>query len=126
MNIVFKVFEQAKLVLIASSLLCMSLALTGCIPMIIGAVAYSGAQSDATKQKFLDDFNKTNLEREKAGFKPLEYCVELGRFDAKLAEADAECKKKTELRATDTSLSIEAKPAEVPLPPAVPMPSLAK
>ena len=72
------------------------LSLTGCIPAIIGAVAYSGAQSDATKQKFLDDFNRTNLEREKSGLKPLEYCVELRRFDSKVADQDAECKKKAE------------------------------
>jgi hypothetical protein len=71
------------------------LSLTGCIPAIIGAVAYSGAQSDATKQKFLDDFNRTNIEREKSGLKPLEYCVELRRFDSKVADQDDECKQKT-------------------------------
>jgi hypothetical protein len=70
-----------------------SLSLTGCIPLLIGAAVYSNAQTDATKQKFLDDFNKTNLEREKAGLKPLEYCSELRRLDDNLAKNDEECKK---------------------------------
>lgn len=70
-----------------------ALSLTGCIPLLIGAAVYSNAQTDATKQKFLDDFNKTNLEREKAGLKPLEYCSELRRLDDTLAKNDEECKK---------------------------------
>jgi hypothetical protein len=61
--------------------------------LLIGAAVYSNAQTDATKQKFLDDFNKTNLEREKAGLKPLEYCSELRRLDDNLAKNDEECKK---------------------------------
>ena len=147
MNIEAKVFEQPTLFVMASMLLCTTLALTGCIPMIIGAVAYSGAQSDATKQKFLDDFNKTNLEREKAGFKPLDYCIELRRLDAKLAEQDSECKKQAEIAAkeianpapvvqqsvtqititSDTPASLEPqKPAQPPQPPLVPKPKIEK
>ena len=70
-----------------------ALSLTGCVPMLIGAAVYSSAQTDATKQKFLDDFNKTNLEREKAGLKPLEYCSELRRLDDNMAKNDDECKR---------------------------------
>ena len=113
--------------------------LTGCIPMLIGAAVYSSAQTDATKQKFLDDFNKTNLEREKAGLKPLEYCSELRRLDATIAKNDDECKKldaqKAEQAAnppatpTFTQIIVTsdgaAPPAPIaPIPPIAPVPQI--
>jgi hypothetical protein len=122
MNNFVRVCKRLKTSVYASVFLIVSIGLTGCIPAIIGAVAYSGAQSDATKQKFLDDFNKTNLEREKAGLKPIDYCVELRRFDAKLAEQDGECKKQTEMGAKESATPPSTQAAEVPLPPSVPKP----
>ena len=116
-----------------------ALSLTGCIPLLIGAAVYSNAQTDATKQKFLDDFNKTNLEREKAGLKPLEYCFELRRLDATIAKNDDECKKLDALKAeqaanppaapTFTQIIVTsdgvAPPAPIaPIPPIAPVPSV--
>jgi len=114
-----------------------SLSLTGCIPFLIGAAVYANAQTDATKQKFLDDFNKTNLEREKAGLKPLEYCFELRRLDDTMAKNDDECKKLDALKAeraanppatpTFTQIIVTsdglAAPAPIaPIPPIAPVP----
>lgn len=114
-----------------------SLSLTGCIPFLIGAAVYANAQTDATKQKFLDDFNKTNLEREKAGLKPLEYCSELRRLDDTMAKNDDECKKLDALKAeraanppaapTFTQIIVTsdglAPPAPIePIPPIAPVP----
>ena len=71
--------------------------LSGCVPVLIGSWAYSGSQSDATKQKWLEDYNRTNLEREKAGLAPLDYCTEARRYDAKMADADPTCTKSTKI-----------------------------
>ncbi len=70
--------------------------LTGCLPVLIGSMAYSGAQGDATRQKWLEEFNKMNFEREKAGLKPLDYCTEARRFDTKMADTDPMCAKLAE------------------------------
>jgi hypothetical protein len=69
-----------------------SIFLTGCMQMQVGDAAYLSAQSDATKQKFLDDFNEINLEREKSGLKLLDYCKELRRLSTTMAKNDEECK----------------------------------
>jgi hypothetical protein len=122
MNGITRVCKPLRASVFVLLLLSTLIGLTGCIPAIIGAVAYSGAQSDATKQKFLDDFNKTNLEREKAGLKPIDYCLELRRFDAKMAEQDGECKKQAEMGVKESSTPSSAQAAEVPPPPSVPKP----
>jgi hypothetical protein len=122
MNGITRVCKSLRSSVFALLFLSLLIGMTGCIPAIIGAVAYSGAQSDATKQKFLDDFNKTNLEREKVGLKPIDYCVELRRFDAKMAEQDWECKKQTEMGVKESTTPTTTQAAEVPLPPSVPKP----
>lgn len=58
---------------------------SGCIPTIIGAAAYSSSKNKKTRQEFVNNFNQTNIEREKAGLKPLDYCDEALKFDAKWA-----------------------------------------
>lgn len=60
--------------------------------MLIGSVAYSGAKTDETRQKWFEEYNKMNLEREKAGLKPLDYCTEARRYDTKMADNDPACK----------------------------------
>lgn len=70
--------------------------ISGCIPVLIGSYAYSGAQADATRQKWLEEYNKMNFEREKAGLQPLDYCTEARRFDTKMADADPKCAKQPE------------------------------
>ncbi len=64
---------------------------TGCIPTIIGAVAYKSSKTRQAKESFIEQFNATNLEREKAGLPPLDLCTEKYNFDKKWADDDPVC-----------------------------------
>jgi len=63
----------------------------GCIPTIIGAVAYKSSKTRQAKESFIEQFNETNLEREKAGLPPLDLCTEKYNFDKKWADDDPIC-----------------------------------
>lgn len=70
---------------------CVGLLLSGCIPTIIGAAVYKSSKTKQAKQAFMEDFNKTNIEREKAGLQPLDLCTEKYGFDKKWADDDPVC-----------------------------------
>ena len=61
---------------------------SGCIPTIIGAAVYKSSKTRQAKESFIEQFNATNLEREKAGLPPLDLCTEKYNFDKKWADDD--------------------------------------
>ena len=68
--------------------------LEGCAPVLVGGLIYKSRKSKEEKNKFLQELNRTNLEREKAGLKPLDKCIEMYHFDASWAKESADCKMK--------------------------------
>ena len=64
---------------------------SGCIPTIIGAAVYKSSKTRQAKESFIEQFNATNLEREKAGLPPLDLCTEKYGFDKKWADDDPVC-----------------------------------
>lgn len=69
---------------------------TSCVPALIGSVAYHSVKSKGEKREFMDNYNKTNIEREKAGLPPLDLCTEKYHFDEGYAKDDPPCKKRVE------------------------------
>jgi len=67
------------------------ISITGCIPTIIGAAVYKSSKTRQAKESFIEQFNQTNLEREKAGLPPLDLCTEKYGFDKKWADDDPVC-----------------------------------
>jgi len=67
------------------------LTLGGCAAAAVGGYAYVSADKREQRQEFLADFQANNLEREKQGLEPLEFCTELRRFDNDMWEDDPEC-----------------------------------
>lgn len=65
--------------------------LSGCIPTIIGASVYKSSKTRESKERFMAEFNKTNIEREKAGLPPLDLCTEKYYYDKKWADNDPIC-----------------------------------
>lgn len=73
--------------------LCFSM--TGCIAVAAGAIgAYSGSKKREVREKFLAEIRSENLEREKAGLKPLDLCTEMYRFDRDWARKYPDCKER--------------------------------
>ena len=65
---------------------------TGCIPMMVGGHYYRSSKTIEAKQKFLQNFNEINLQREKGGLQPLDICSEKRNFDPDWAKDDDKCK----------------------------------
>src|SRR4051812_41024330 len=80
-------------------------ALGGCAAVLVGGLIYHDSKSRDQRLAFTQDYSKQNLEREKAGLKPLVWCEELYRFDQSWYGEDATCK-------------AAGKPAANPEPPA--------
>ena len=68
------------------------LLLQGCAAVAVGAYAYDKGGKRESRQKYFEEFNKTNIEREKNGLKPLELCAYKKSVDKEWAEEDANCK----------------------------------
>ena len=66
--------------------------LNGCAAAAVGGFAYVSAEKREARQKFLEDFNSTNLEREKAGLKPLDICDAKRQFEPDWAYEDKACR----------------------------------
>jgi hypothetical protein len=64
--------------------------LNGCAAVLVGGVFY-GSSKTSEKQKYTTDFNQQNLEREKAGLKPLDWCSETYKLDKAWAVEDDSC-----------------------------------
>lgn len=66
--------------------------LQGCAAAAVGAYAYDRGGKRETRQKYFEEFNKTNIEREKNGLKPLELCAYKKSIDKEWADEDSNCK----------------------------------
>jgi len=71
----------------------LSILISGCIDAAV-VQTYKYSQTKMTNEKFMEHFNKTNIEREKAGLPPLDLCTEKYHFDEKWADDDPECKER--------------------------------
>ncbi len=71
-----------------------NLVLSGCIPVMVGAVAYSSVKKSSQQREFIRDFHTNNLLRQDAGLPPLDLCTEKYKFDKYWARQDPECKEK--------------------------------
>ena len=66
--------------------------LQGCAAVAVGAYAFDKGGKRDSRQRYFEEFNKTNIEREKNGLKPLELCAYKKSVDKEWAEEDANCK----------------------------------
>jgi hypothetical protein len=73
----------------ALALLCASLG--GCAAALVGGLIYKSTKSNEEKAAFVTNLQKTNLEREKAHLKPLDWCSEAYKFDKGWATENVEC-----------------------------------
>ena len=71
-----------------------SLVLSGCIPVMVSAVAYSSVKKSSQQREFIRDFHTNNVLRQEAGLPPLDLCTEKYKFDKYWARQSPECKEK--------------------------------
>jgi hypothetical protein len=69
----------------------LSTSLGGCAAALVGGLIYKSTKSNEEKAAFVTNLQKTNLEREKAKLKPLDWCSEAYKFDKGWATENAEC-----------------------------------
>jgi hypothetical protein len=81
----------------------MCVVLNGCAAVVAGGIFYDHAKDRESKTAFTSDFRKQNLEREKAGLQPLDWCTELYRTKQSWHDADATCTKKSGQQAPEPS-----------------------
>jgi len=65
----------------------------GCAPVLVGGLIWKSTKSKEEKAEFLRDLRAINLEREKAGLKPLDRCVEMFHFDPGWAAQTPGCER---------------------------------
>lgn len=78
------------------SLVLLAFLVSGCVPVLIGGAIYKSSKTKGQRQEFMTQFQKTNMEREKAGLKPLDWCPEVYKFDEAWANNDKACGKRIE------------------------------
>ena len=64
----------------------------GCAAVVAGGLIYHDSKSREQRQAFQQQFQQQNLEREKAGLPPLDFCTEARRADQTWAADMPECK----------------------------------
>src|SRR5216683_460169 len=69
----------------------LSVSLGGCAAALVGGLIYKSTKSNEEKASFVTNLQKTNLEREKAHLKPLDWCSEAYKFDKGWATENPEC-----------------------------------
>ena len=79
-NIIFAVAIAAPLVL------------GGCAAALVGGLMYDNASDNTDRAKWNQAFNSNNLEREKAGLRPLDFCSEMYKAKASWAKSDSGCR----------------------------------
>lgn len=70
--------------------------LAGCVPAMIGGHYYNKSKDREARREFTNSFQHNNLEREAKGLKPLDWCSEAYKFDAKWAKQDPQCRIRVE------------------------------
>lgn len=84
--------NKLQSLLLALTVICCS----SCAAALVGGAFYKSSKTKQAKKEFMDNFNKTNIEREKLGLPPLDLCSEKYQFDEGWAMDDPICKKKIE------------------------------
>jgi hypothetical protein len=82
---------MGKLLVRIAVLAAMGIPLGGCAAALVGGLIYKSTKSNEEKAAFVTNLQKTNLEREKAHLKPLDWCSEAYKFDKGWAVENAEC-----------------------------------
>ncbi len=72
-------------------LLTLFLFCNGCVAALVGGGLYKHSKTKEQRQQFTNQFEKINLEREKVGLKPLDWCTEAYKFDEGFANNDPQC-----------------------------------
>ena len=68
-----------------------SVVLSGCAAVLVGGLIYDHTRSREERKEFTENFNKQNLEREKAGLAKLDWCSECYKFNKSWAIDQAGC-----------------------------------
>src|SRR5258707_4190062 len=76
------------------SVMLLCVCLSGCLPVLVGGIIWKSSKSSNEQKEFLQELNRLNLEREKAGLKPLDVCTEMYHFDPGWAQSNDDCKEK--------------------------------
>ena len=63
----------------------------GCAPVLIASAFYDHSKNRDARATFVEEYNRQNLEREKASLAPLKWCEELYRFDKNWYVTDKTC-----------------------------------
>lgn len=67
---------------------------TSCVPVMVGGLIAKSASSDSSKREFTNNFQRVNMERERAGLRALDWCSEQYKFDAGWAANEPECRRR--------------------------------
>lgn len=80
-----------RILLRAAACIGMGFALSGCAAVLVGGLMYDHTRSREDKRQFTENYNKQNLEREKAGLPKLDWCSEVYKFSKSWANGQAGC-----------------------------------
>ena len=74
------------------AVICLSAILAGgCVSTPIKAYKYATSGDRRAKQRFIEDFNRADFERQKNGMEPLDFCTEQYYYDADWARKNPNC-----------------------------------
>lgn len=93
---------------------------TSCLPVMVGGLIYKSSKSQGQKQEFMAQLQRTNMEREAKGLKPLDWCSEAYRFDKGWAWEDVNCRARIERYEKGDAEALDA-PGGVGIPAAEPV-----
>ena len=71
--------------------LLLPMALSGCAAVLVCGLIYHDSKTLDQRLAFTQDFRRQNLEREKVGLPPLNWCEEVYKFDQSWYRKDATC-----------------------------------
>lgn len=76
---------------VVCALAAVAMSLSGCAAVLVGGLMYDHTKSREDKAKFTENFQKQNLEREKAGLAKLDWCSEVYKFSKSWANEQPGC-----------------------------------
>lgn len=89
---------------VVCALAAVAMSLSGCAAVLVGGLMYDHTKSREDKAKFTENFQKQNLEREKAGLAKLDWCSEVYKFSKSWANEQPGCAERIrKFEAGDTS-----------------------
>ena len=63
----------------------------GCAAVLVGGLLYDNASDNSDRAKWTEGFSQRNLEREKSGLKPLDWCSEIYKAKKSWATSESGC-----------------------------------